>query len=173
MKAFILGGAAALLLGGAAVAQQAQPGRGDPDARVSRDAFVARHLERFDSADGNRDGTLTSDEARAAFAAGRAERRAAMFGRLDSDGDGVISRAEFDARAEARGERGGPRGWRGRGRGGHRGGWAELEGDGLTRAEAQARAEARFARMDANGDGVISREDREARRGARGARGAR
>lgn len=172
MKALILGGAAALLLGGAAVAQTAQPGRsGDPDARVTRDEFVARHLQRFDGADANRDGVLTAEEARAAFTAGRAERRAAMFARLDTNGDGAISRAEFDARAEARGERGGPGGWRGRG--GHRGGWGQLDGDGRTRAEAQARAEAMFARMDANGDGVLTREDREAGRGARGARGAR
>lgn len=35
----------------------------------------------------------------------------------------------------------------------------------MTRAEAQARAEARFARRDANRDGAIDRADRQARRG--------
>ena len=35
----------------------------------------------------------------------------------------------------------------------------------MTRAQAQARAEARFARMDANQDGTVDQADRQARRG--------
>ena len=77
--------------------------------------------------------------------------------------DGAISRAEFDAHAGQRqGRRGG---WGGHHRRGGRGwGQAEVAADGVTRAEAEARATAWFARMDANGDGYVSAEDRQARR---------
>ena len=68
------------------------------------------------AADADRNGTVTAEEMRAAGQAKRAERRHAMFDRLDANKDGSISRAEFDApRADgqraARGERGqrGPR----------------------------------------------------------------
>ena len=128
MKALILGGAAALALAGVAMAQQtpgARLGDTDGDQRISREEFLARHLERFDSGDQNRDGTVTGEEMQAAHAARRAEMRGRMFERLDADSDGAI---------------------------------------GVTRAEAEARATAWFARMDANGDGYVSAEDRQARR---------
>lgn len=166
MKTLILGGAAALALAGVAMAQQtpgARLGDTDGDQRISREEFLTRHLERFDSGDQNRDGTVTGEEMQAAHAARRAEMRGRMFERLDADSDGAISRAEFDAHAGQRqGRRGG---WGGHHRRGGRGwGQAEVAADGVTRAEAEARATAWFARMDANGDGYVSAEDRQARR---------
>lgn len=178
MKTLLIGGFLAVSIGGVALAQEAGRGPlaadGDGDGRISQAEFVAGALQRFDRNDANRDGTLTADEMRAGMEARRNERRGQMFARMDTNGDGAISRAEFDAQAEARadghgGERGGHRvgrrGW-GRGHGGHggHGGGGEMAADGVTRAEAQARAEARFARMDRNDDGYLSAEDRQGRR---------
>ena len=163
MKALIIGGAAVLALAGIAVAQQtpgARLGDTDGDQRISREEFLARHLQRFDRGDQNRDGTVTGDEMQAAHAARRAEIRGRMFDRLDADSDGSISRAEFEAQAGQREGRRGDHHRRGRRGWGH----VEVAADGVTRAEAEARATARFARMDADGDGYVTAADREARR---------
>lgn len=166
MKTLLISGVAAFALASAAVAQDTRGGRAadtDGDQRISQAEFLARHLERFDRGDQNRDGTVTGEEMRAAFAARREEMRGRMFERLDSDSDGSISRAEFEARAEQReGRRGGRGGYHRRG--GRGWGHAEVVADGVTRAEAEARANARFARMDADGDGYLTEADREARR---------
>jgi hypothetical protein len=172
MKTLLMGGLIALSVGGVAMAQQAQRGPGaadtDGDSRVSQAEFVTAAMQRFDSGDANRDGTITAEEMRAGMEARRAERRGEMFARMDTNGDGSISRAEFDARPQRgdgdaeRGDRRGGHG--GRGRGGHgRGGGGEMDADGVTRAEAQARAEARFSRMDRNDDGFLTQEDRQGR----------
>ena len=42
-----------------------------------------------------------------------------------------------------------------------------MDADGVTRAEAQARAEARFDRMDRDDDGFLTQEDRQGRGGRR------
>lgn len=168
MKTLMIGGLAALALAGPALAQDGAhgPGRGDTDGdgRISRAEFLAVAFQRFDAADADRDGILTPGEAQAAREAVRVQLRGRVFEHLDADDDGTISRAEFDAGAERRDGRGqGRRGWA-RGR---RGWGRELEADGVTRAEVEARASARFERLDANRDGFLSAEDREARRAAR------
>lgn len=165
-----------LTLGGAAAAQTTpETGR---QARMAQSAgqpisqadFVQRRVERLRAADANGDGQVTAEEMRAHAQARRAERRAAQFDRLDADKDGSISRAEFEApRQQARGE-----GRAGAGRWGHaRGGMKQgrMEGraarDGADRfpiviAEAERKAAEAFARMDANGDGTLSVEERRA-----------
>lgn len=106
---------------------------------------------------------------------------------MDTDGDGVVSFTEFQARSEERFAQLDEDGnglltreelgaWRDRG--GRRGfavAAADTDGDGvLSFAELQAvrpgLTEERFARMDANGDGFIS-EDERPRRSGRGPRG--
>ena len=90
------------------------------------------------------------------------DRSVDRLSRSDADGDGSVTRAEFDAAPQM--ERGhGRRGWRGHGRGEH-GDRAERD---VVIAEAQAKAEARFAETDADGDGYLSAEERSARRDAR------
>lgn len=98
----------------------------------------------------------------------REARASAMFDRMDADKDGMISRAEWDAARAAMAER--------RGKQGGRGGWASLDSDGdgqLSAAEWQAagRPAERFAAMDADNDGVLTREEimtaRQARMAAR------
>jgi len=173
MKTLVIGGIAALAVGGVAMAQDGQRGPqaadADADGRISQAEFVAGALARFDSRDANRDGTIAAEEARSAMEARQAERRNQAFADIDANSDGVISRTEFDARAERRGGGEGRGGW-GRGGRGHRGHGGGVEADGVTRAEAETRAASRFDRMDRNDDGYLTQEDRQGRRG--GHRGA-
>jgi hypothetical protein len=78
--------------------------------------------------------------------------RDAMFARLDADNDGQISREEMRARHHGRrGGRGGMHSLRG----------ADANNDGnITREEFLARPIEHFDRMDANNDGVISADER-------------
>ena len=99
-----------------------------------------------------------------------------MFERADTDGSGGLSEAEMiaarEARQEARGERRGQRGEMRRGRGGmHRAmkmlQRADTNNDQVvSRAEFDAAVEARFARVDADGSGTITAEERKAAREA-------
>lgn len=91
---------------------------------------------------------------RAEFDAGRQ----ALFARLDADNNGQLTREEMQAeRAEHRGRRGGHRG---RPPGGGLEG-ADANNDGnITRDEFLARPIQMFDRLDANHDGVISAAER-------------
>ena len=167
----LIGGIAALALlagGGAAIAQQtgerpapqAQRADADGDGRLSQAEFAARRLARLRAADANGDGSVSLEERRAM----RAARSAARFDRIDADGDGAISRAEFDAASAARPGRGmrGARDRRGHGDR-HQ---AMRSADPVSIAEIEARAARAFARLDLNGDGYLTAEERRARRGA-------
>ena len=156
----------------------------DRDGRISQAEFTAKAVERLQAADGNGDGTVTAEERRAAGEARRAEHMTQRFARLDTNNDGAISQAEFEAAPAMRGGRDGRRGGRGEGRGGWardagqggegaramrgpRGEWgARAERGPVTVEQAQARAAERFARMDANNDGYLTAEDRAANREA-------
>lgn len=102
----------------------------------------------FDRMDANGDGKVTADELEA--------RQAALLEAADADGDGAITKEELktyrkakrDARREARNP--------------------DANGDGLVdRVEFQAAADKRFDRMDKNGDGVLSEDERRKKRGKR------
>ena len=76
------------------------------------------------------------------------------FDRLDVNGDDVVTTAELDAAAESGG------------RSGRMLSRADANGDGrITRAEVRAMAAERFDRMDTNGDGTISDDERPNRDG--------
>lgn len=171
-KTLIAGGLAAMALtvaAGAAVAQQAQTERparvlradADRDGRISRSEFVDARLVRLTAVDANRDGSVSREEMQAAGQARRAERADARFARLDANSDGSISRAEFDAPREARGGRGRDRirGHRGQhpDRAGMRGGY---ERGPIAIADARARTEQAFTRLDKDGDGFVTAEER-------------
>jgi Ca2+-binding EF-hand superfamily protein len=165
-KTLLIGGLAALtLVGGAAVAQQAPTAsRGlaradtDGDGRLSQAEFVARRVDRLGAADANRDGSVTAEERRAAWTARRAERRTGAFDRLDADKDGMISRAEFEAPRAARADR--------PARAGRPMARAARMDRTVSIAEAQAKAQQAFARLDADGDGFLTADEQRAGRAA-------
>lgn len=177
-KTVVIGGMVAVTfaaLAGGVMAQQAQANRpARTQAEMTQAAFVEARVARLTTADADSDGTVTGEEHQAAHQAKHAERADARFARMDTNGDGSISRAEFDAPREARAERGprperaGMRGPRG-GSGGDRAARMADRGP-VVIADARAKAEQAFARMDADGNGVVTASERQAVRGERRAR---
>lgn len=196
MKKFSL-----LTLGAAlmAVPVLAAPGgaaKGDTDGNgvLTRAEAQASAAEMFTKMDANKDGKLDAADR----AAKRAEMQAKMFANLDADGNGSISKAEWDkhsadrvAKRADRGEKRADAGEAGKGkrdgmrdhhgkRGGHDGmdgrmmDKADTDGDkAISQAEFQTAALARFDTADANKDGQVTAEERKAQRGEwRAKRGA-
>lgn len=147
--------------------------RTDPNRQITRAEFVEARIARLTALDTNRDGVVSPEERSAAMQARRAERAGDRFAKLDANGDGSISRAEFDAGHAARPDRG-PRAERAGDREGRRGGahhamrapgrpGAEGRERGpVVIAEASAKLGERFDKMDADRDGVISADERRA-----------
>jgi Ca2+-binding EF-hand superfamily protein len=165
-KTLLIGGLAALTLaagGGVAFAQSA-PGA----ERLSRAEFVNQRVQRLTAADANGDGMVTADEMRAAAQTRMAARADARFDRLDANDDGAISRAELAAAREARADR--PRGARADRRAGRMGRparAARMEARGpVVIAEAAARAEQAFVRLDVDNDGYVTAAERQSARQA-------
>jgi len=102
-RSFLLAGAAlAACLTGAAFAQSDTPPPGDghhKEASKTRTEVEARVRAQFARFDTNHDGVLTPDELRPHMPseADRQTMRDHMFGMMDKDGNGQISKAEFDA----------------------------------------------------------------------------
>jgi Ca2+-binding EF-hand superfamily protein len=222
MNKFLMGGAAAaaILVGGAAFANTAQPAPGAAPARpahakmpttraevqthvaamfakldTNRDGFVtkdelsavdaqreqkieqrAAHFDpskMFGKLDGNHDGQITKAEAEAAQSqhatakGGKpAEAHAAAMGRLfaraDTDKNGVITRAEFDAMGQQMKAHMEHAGMRRGAMAGHMFDEADVNHDGrVSLAEMQQAALAHFDRVDTNRDGTISPQERQ------------
>ena len=199
----------AMLAAGVAIAMQTETAPAAPPKQpIAKAEMLARADARFDRMDTNKDGQLSAEERKAGAEAARAAmadrkggemadfmpgRRGGMGGekmlaRIDTNGDGLISKAENRAAIEARfarmdangdgtigaDERGKGMGkWKRGGRGasaeggpgpmragmGH-GMKADANGDGvITRAEFDAQNAARFAAMDTNKDGKIDQSE--------------
>lgn len=202
-----LAAAAIALAGAAALAQPVpvapvQPVRPMADGAMDRAEVVAMVRNHFGRFDANRDGSITTAEIQqsagamahrgmgAPGAPGNPhvmiqQRRIgdpnAMFERLDSNRDGMISRDEFakghelriEKRIEKRAERGGQDGQRrmmrmhrmGGGGGARMIVMADTNKDGrITLAEAEAMALQHFDQMDSNHDGRVTPEERRAGR---------
>lgn len=136
---------------------EGRPGAGRPGGAGG--AFAAKAIiERFDK---NGDGKLSKDEA--------PERMRENFDRLDGDGDGSVTLAEFEKVAgafpggpPARRPEGTPANPRPEGRG--EGGppivrALDANGDGEISAEEIAAASKSLAKLDKNGDGKLTREE--------------
>ena len=100
------------LASAAAIAVAAPEGRGpmadrlkqadtNGDGMISREEAKAlpRILANFDAIDANHDGQISADELRAFHSARREAHRAEQWKKLDTDGDGRISKAEAQANA--------------------------------------------------------------------------
>lgn len=203
------------LLGASATALMAAGPRADlnKDGQVTKTEFTVTAMEAFTAADADADGFLTQDEGKALREAQREDRQSRRqqktFDKLDSDGDGVISRTEMEAaqgeretkrserreamkarllerydtnvdgelsdtereviRAERTEKREARKTRRGEGRAQRPN--PDADGDGLiSEAEHMAMAEQLFARMDANGDGVLTQGEGRERKSKRGDR---
>lgn len=114
----------AVALTATAVAQRGPGGEGDRQMRgermverfdangdgdISKEEIETVRAQEFAAADTNGDGALTLEEVQAHQEAKRAERRAqrqqAMFDRLDTDGNGVLTEDEFGPREMERFDR--------------------------------------------------------------------
>jgi Ca2+-binding EF-hand superfamily protein len=74
----------------------------DGDGKVTIEEFRSGHDERFVEIDTNADGKVTIEEFQAAPKPSRQARMQRMFQRMDSNGDGTLSREELGARSQAR-----------------------------------------------------------------------
>ncbi len=157
-----------------AVFQQADA---DHDGRLTRAEADAYRARRFAEADTNHDGKLDQGELTAMRNAHRAERMQDRFAKLDRDGDGKLSRDEAPPRMaamfdEVDTDRDGKlsmdemRAFRSEGRGpGGKGPAADTNGDGTVTSEEFSAMPARwFDRVDANHDGVVTRDELRAAR---------
>lgn len=210
MRRYLLGGAtaAAAIAMSPTIAQVAQPApapqvmiqRAPMAAKVHTRAEVGTHVRTmFERLDSNRDGFVTKAEAQAVRADRMARRmarhverrgagspgrpmmdRGAMFDRIDTNRDGSISRAEFEAapmhqerRIVMRADRQpgthhegmrmkrGMRMGMGMGLRGHMFDMADANKDGrVTLQEATAAAYRHFDMADSNRDGQVTREER-------------
>ncbi|HEX7777458.1 MAG TPA: EF-hand domain-containing protein [Parvibaculum sp.] len=75
------------------------------DGTISPDEWKAAEDARFKKMDANGDGVISRDEAMASAQKRIAERVDRMFARADTDKDGKISKAEFEAAGEKMRER--------------------------------------------------------------------
>jgi hypothetical protein len=169
-----LASAATLALVSSAVYAQGPAGP-DKGADMTRAQLQQRTTEMFAKLDLNHDGKLDAVDQELfnkQRTAEQAQRQEARFEQLDTDKNGSLSRAEFNAGLEQTRERladGGKAGKRGGKPGGPGGpGLAKLDGaKPMTQAEFTAEALARFDRADANHDGTVNAAERQAQRAER------
>jgi Ca2+-binding EF-hand superfamily protein len=172
-KISLFAGVIAISLTSAAASFAAPDTKADQDGNraMSKAEAVAAADARFAKMDANNDGQLNE--------ADKVAKMRERFAAIDSDKNGAISESEFivmhEARADRRGDRREKRikhGKMGAHSDRHDGAMAMMaqtdsNGDkAISRAEFRAAAEARFAKADANKDGIVTVEERRAGRKA-------
>ena len=142
------------------------------DTAIDRTEFLSAANQKFSAMDANADGVVTKDERRAFRLLKREELAQKRFAKTDANADGFISQQEYDAARAERAEyhkslrserhnlhastaenRGGEYGERTRFR-------PDANGDGVVDvAEHTTAAEHKFARLDKDGNGVLSQDE--------------
>lgn len=187
-KASLIGaGLVSLMLAGTALAAPDGKRAGlDRSAPVARAYMLAMANTRFDRIDANQDGMIEAaemtahrEQMREKMRERRAERRAQrMAAQAEAGADAATDDADSAGDAarwqERRAQRMAAMAKRGDGQPGQRGQWLarmDTDGDGMiSRDEFAARAMKRFDRADADSDGIVTPEERAAMREARRAR---
>lgn len=142
---------------------------------------------KFTASDLNADGFVTKDERKTTRETRKAERRSAKFAATDANGDGAITEAEIEAKmAERKAEREARKadrpdrterkarmkdGGDTQGKKGKRGKRVnpDTDGDGqVSYAEHTASVQAKFTKLDANADGVLTADEMPKRGGKKG-----
>lgn len=95
-KLALLGTSALLLTAGLALASPKADTNND--GTISQAEFMAEASDRFINTDLNADGALTKDEMKASHERRRTEHAEKRFEKSDANGDGVISKSEYDAK---------------------------------------------------------------------------
>jgi hypothetical protein len=131
----------------------------EAERQADREAMRAqRQAERFSKADKNGDGFISQDE----FNSGASERDARRKERMDANGDGTVDKADREARRakmkEKREERKSKRKERKKDQAKKKRIKIDANDDGfISLAEHATATDAMFERLDANGDGVLSK----------------
>lgn len=94
LKSALIASAATLLMGAGPKADL------NKDGQVTKAEFMESAQTHFASVDADADGFLTKEERKSHRAAKADEMKNKMFDRLDTDGDGAVSRAEMNAVGE-------------------------------------------------------------------------
>ncbi len=102
-RLIITAGIATLCLGGIAYANPAADA--DQDGRISKSEFMAAANDRFINTDTNGDALISEDERKAHREVRRSNFQQKRFDQFDQNGDGVITRSEYEAQSENRSER--------------------------------------------------------------------
>ena len=135
------------------------------DGKLDRADREAKKAERFAKIDTNGDGEVSQAEiaaAREARKAKRSERHADHFAKMDTDNSGGLSQSEMTAARESR------KGRKHAGKGRMHGAMAMMKkadtnnDNAIDWAEFEAVAMKRFAKVDSNSDGQITKSEREA-----------
>ncbi|MCA1298422.1 EF-hand domain-containing protein [Stappia indica] len=142
----------------------------DKDGRVTQAEIDATLVDMFAKADADSSGGVSLEEFKKAYAAEFANRKVRSFQRHDVDGDGKLTKAEFDRRMNRMMDRMEKRGGgKGAGRGpdgmGRMGQMQDFDADGdgnVTREEVEAARAKLFADADKDGDGALTLEEYEA-----------
>ena len=141
----------------------------DGDGKVTQSEIDAATARMFANADADTSGGISLEEFKAGFSTEFPDLKVRAFQRVDSDGDGSITKAEYD-RVSARmaerleagardGDRRGWRFWRGR-KGAERMTQYDMNGDGNVTAEELAAARAAlFSNADANADAALTLDE--------------
>ncbi len=157
-KAMLIGTAVAVVFAVPAIAQMAKPER-PAQTRTAAEAKVRMYFAKIDA---DKDGFVTAQD----MAAIRVQAKDKMFARVDADGNGSISRSEFD-NADAAKRRDGQAGMKMGGMRARLMTMADTDKDGrVALTEAVAGAMTMFDRADANKDGTLTTDERRAARQA-------